>query len=71
MFGTKLFPHQEKALTEALGCMEAMQESGVPVDSDAMRTIKAMLGIRGKIDESMSAACGSMMEAERAKRRVA
>ena len=61
----KLYPHEKKALTEALACMNTLISTGVEVDREAHRTIKAMLGIRETISSSMNAAIASMVETER------
>ncbi len=65
MFKKELYPHQQKALTEALACMNTLIASGVEVDAQAVDTIRAMLGIRGTMDESMNKAIASMVEDER------
>lgn len=65
MFERKLYPHQEKALTEALACMNTLLNAGVEVDTQALDTIKAMLGIRETISDSMNKAIESCIEDER------
>ena len=54
MFERKLYPHQEKALLEALACMNTLISQGVEVDTQAVSTIKAMLGIKETISDSMN-----------------
>ena len=65
MFQKKLYPHQQKALTEALACMNTLISQGVEIDTQAVDTIKSMLGIRETINDSMSKAIASCIENER------
>ena len=65
MFKKELYPHQQKALTEALACMNTLISQGIEVDKQAVDTIRAMLGIRETISDSMSKAIGSSIENER------
>ncbi len=65
MFQKKLYPHQQKALTEALACMNTLISQGVEVDTQAVDTIKAMLGIRETISDNMNKAIESCTTDER------
>lgn len=65
MFQERLYPHQEKALAEALACMNTLISQGVDVDTQAVDTIKAMLGMRETISNSMSKAIESCTTNER------
>jgi hypothetical protein len=72
MFQGKLYPHQEKALTEVLACMSTLINAGAEVDPQPVDTIKSMLGIKLEtIGDVMSKAIGSMVENQKQKRRVA
>lgn len=65
MFERKLYPHQEKALAEALACMNTLISQGVEVDTQSIDTVRAMLGIKGMISDSMNKAIASMVEDEK------
>ncbi|PHS36015.1 MAG: hypothetical protein COB07_12830 [Sulfurovum sp.] len=65
MFQKKLYPHQQKALTEALACMNTLIAQGVEVDTQAVDTIRAMLGIKGTMPDHMNKAIESCTTNER------
>lgn len=65
MLKKELYPHQRKVLTEALACMNTLISQGIEVDKQAVDTIKAMLGIKEAIGDSMSKAIESCVENER------
>ena len=65
MFRRKLHNHERKALTEALACMNTLTAQGVEVDTQAVDTIKAMLGIRGVMPKHINEAIAECTERER------
>jgi len=65
MFRRKLHDHETKALTEALACMNTLLNAGAEVDAQSVSTIRAMLGIKGTMDESMNKAIAECVENER------
>lgn len=65
MFRRKLHDHETKALTEALACMNTLISQGAEVDEQSHSTIKAMLGIRETISDSMNKAIAEGVENER------
>ena len=65
MFRRKLHDHETKALTEALACMNTLIKAGAEVDTQAVDTVRSMLGIKGTMDESMNKAIAECVENER------
>jgi len=65
MFRRKLHNHEEKALREALACMNTLIAQGVEVDSQAVDTVKSMLGIRLTMPDHLNKAIAECVKRER------
>lgn len=65
MFRRKLHNHEETALIEALACIQSVKDLGIEISESTQDTLKAMLGIKGTMDESINKAIASSIENEK------
>ncbi len=65
MEASKLWNHEKDAVAEALICVMTIKAQGGDVGEDTVNTLRAMLGLKPKIEDHMNAAIAEQYENER------